>query len=383
MWSYIKKTAFVDTMSADNYPQGKQDKRDTFDPDINNADTIFTYLHEQRDDVDAGNDKTSEPGAQLTDNNTLPDTDNGLLPEDSVLNKSANIFSRISDDFKVSYTPHSDKGVRTPEVAPIKASNFNNQSQGWLRHIDKYTNTRKISDFARKITFNSPIIGASMLAVPTYFGAKWAAPYIIKGVDNLFLGGQAYQYDANGKPILEEGDDAFAAGVTAAGVGTLALLPHFDRKRKGWGLFSYAPKKTDAEKAAETPVMNYQPPTQPTSPPPAAKNTNTDNMNKSANFIGPDEMIPIGDARQYIAANNNLSPVTRAEAMGILNAIPAPTPDTNISGGDILNAAVKTGMSALGDAAIGYVTASALGLKNPLTVAAGVGATSFVIRDLF
>lgn len=78
--------------------------------------------------------------------------------------------------------------------------------------------------------------------------------------------------------------------------------------------------------------------------------------------------LTLDDSRAMIMSNPGLDPAQRAMSMGLLNTFNAP-PTTPITGTDLVGQAIDTGMSAAFGAAVGYLTANALGLPNPRSTA--------------
>ena len=78
--------------------------------------------------------------------------------------------------------------------------------------------------------------------------------------------------------------------------------------------------------------------------------------------------MTLAESMRMIHDNPGLTPEMRMQAMQLLGSFDAP-PSTTINGGDLVGQAIATGQSAASGMAVGYLTASLLGLPNPKSTA--------------
>jgi hypothetical protein len=141
---------------------------------------------------------------------------------------------------------------------------------------------------------------------------------------------------------MEPKDQKFIKRLVGGSMALAAMTPtvlsniDFTGEKRHFGLSDYAPKQMDKQ------------------------------ANIGFNPGYPVNAIPLSTARSSIMDNPHLTPMTKATSCAILNTFP---PQQNITGGDIINRAVQTGVSGATNFAIGAVTAHALGLPNPYTTA--------------
>ena len=197
------------------------------------------------------------------------------------------------------------------------------KSNGWMSH----TLYRPINWF-RKATFNKPWVGAGLIALLSgALGYKYG-PYI----DRLLSPRLGFNSDYD----LDEGPSTARKVAWGTGTGVLAGLSflgaHYDPNRKYYGLHEYAPMR----------------------------------MNKTASLSN--YGLPIETSERMIWNNHELSPEQKGNALTLLHSFDAP-PQTQITGNSLVGQAIATGLSAAKGAAVGFMTAKALGLPNPQSTA--------------
>ena len=387
-YTSLYKKAYAGNIQGFNIPNGRS-KHDT-DEDAITADDIFSHLNESNNTV--GTDK--EAVNVLTDADAAANNDaatSANLTEDtsSYTAKTASSY----DDKNTVYTPYNPSdpsAVRTDALSRSDVvEKLGEQSKGFLSKLDGLFNTKnlgKVDDFAKKLMFNSPLVRAGLLGTAGWFAGRYATPWVFNTANKILPWSvlPKIDKDAYGRPILNEEDAKWAGGLTAAALGLASLIPEFDTKRPWWGFKTFR-KKSSADvpytysmykKANMYGMMPVGMP-----PPTMGMMPALPYMNAMNNpYMQP--ALPLGTAREMIAGNATMSPATRMGAMDVLNAMPNQDPAAPVTGSSIIDTAVKNGLSALGDAAIGYVTANALGLSNPAGIARMTGATSFILRDL-
>ena len=387
-YSSLAKKAYAGNIQGFNIPNGRS--RHDNDEDTVTADDIFSHLNEtSRDTVE------KEPVNVLTDATEVAANDaatSANLTEDTA-KYTTKTASSYDDDANSTYTPYNANNSSAIRTDALSRSNvvdkLGEQAKGFLSKLDGLFNTKnlgKVDDFTKKLMFDSPLVRAGLLGTVGWFAGRYATPWVFNTVNKILPWSMLPKIDkdAYGRPILNEEDAKWAGGLTAAALGLASLIPEFDTKRPWWGF------KTFRKKSSADVLYNYR-------------------MSKKANMYGmlPIGMpqptmgmmptlpymnamnnpymqpaLPLGTAREMIAGNTTMNPATRMGAMDVLNAMPNQDPSTPVTGSSIIDTAVKNGLSALGDAAIGYVTANALGLSNPAGIARMTGATSFILRDL-
>ena len=186
----------------------------------------------------------------------------------------------------------------------------------------------------RVLSLNSPIVSSALAASALGLIGWYGAP-LLKNKLNEWLGGRgkALQYDT----MFEDNDkDLRRAAAVALGISGAAIpiAANFSSDDPGYGLFQYSPLQ---------PLK----------------------IEKDASGL---PTLSLGAASQLIHDNPKLAPEMKMNALGLLESFNAPQ-TAQISGGDLVGQAIATGRSAATGAAIGYTTASILGLDNPKSAA--------------
>lgn len=200
-------------------------------------------------------------------------------------------------------------------------------------------NLGKIDDAIRKISFNKPWVKALLLGVPAYFVGKSLTPKLVGLISPTI--NKATGIDLNSFNYMSPDDQKFikrlVGAVSAAAVSAPTILHNIDfsGNKKYFGLNDFSPKAIE-------------------------KHANID-------IWDPMQAIPLSTAKDSIMAHPNLTPLTKATSYQILNTFPD---STNVTGKDIVDRAISTGISGATKFAFGALTARALGLPNPYTTAA-------------
>ena len=379
MWNYaLNKKAYAGNITVDNTPTGKTDDTD----ESITANEVFSYLNT----VKGVPVKQSEAVDMLTDNDDATTNDASSSPNLTEDTAYYTTKTASDDDYSdASYTPP-DGTIRTKPLTDDNVfKNLGRQGKGLISKLDNIFNVKsleKIDDFTRTVSLNSPLVRAGLIGAAGWLAGRYAAPTTFNALNKILPWSILPNIDKDeyGKPLLNDEDAKWAGGATAALLGLASLIPHFDTKRPWFGL------KTFRKKSSDDVLYNYK----------LCKKANMYGMPYGA-LVTPNALpyvdaihnpymqpaIPLGTAREMIAGNNHINPITRMEAMNVLNAIPNQNPTTPVTNSSIVDAAIRNGLSAAGDAAIGYVTANALGLSNPGGIARMTGATSFLLRDVF
>lgn len=229
---------------------------------------------------------------------------------------------------RINYT-----GVQTK--APVETeerSSATPEYKGWLS-----TTLRTPNRLFRAATFQSPIVGTLALTALASLAGWHAAPLVDRIVSPRFGGMPAPDEDT-----LKKRRRAWAIGLgTLAGLGFLGM--HVSPNREGYGLLQY-------------PSMDVEPPV----------STSSGELQKTGS--DPFSGLSIQDCTDLIKANNSLTPEMKINALSLLRSFDAP-PTTTVNGGSLVGQAIDTGLSAAAGAAIGFITANALGLPNPSSTA--------------
>ena len=384
-YSSLAKKAYAGNIQGFNIPNGRSSHDN--DEDTVTANDIFSHLNE-----------TNSMGAVEKESvNVLTDSDdvqnNDAATSANLIEDTANYTTKMAaaDDYDDSaYKPIDPSAFDAIRTKPLTTANVmkgvGHQAKGLLSKLDRVFNLKnlgKADSVSKTLMLNSPLVRAGLLGAAGWFAGKYATPFVFNTANKLLPWKvlPTIDKDEYGKPILSNEDANWAGGLTAAALGLASLIPSFDTSRPWWGLGSFRKKaSTDVSYRYR---MRKRANMYGMFPPPMAMGIMPQQpyMQGMGNpYMQP--AMPLGIAREVIAGNTSMSPVTRMGAMNVLNAMPDQDPATPVTSGSIIDTAVRNGLSALGDAAIGYVTANALGLSNPAGIARMTGATSFILRDL-
>lgn len=185
----------------------------------------------------------------------------------------------------------------------------------------------------------APIIGTGLVGLGLgalgYHVGPWLDRIMRRVVSPKFRG-QADDEDDYEDPETIRDSRRFWAGLLGGGGALLTAGLNFNTKRPWYGFKYYSPMYKPASALPK----------------------------KAAAW---DDMT-IGQGMQLLHENNSLSPEMKLQSMQLLNSFNAP-PNTPINGGTLVGQAIATGQSAMAGAAVGYLTASVLGLPNPTSTA--------------
>lgn len=182
----------------------------------------------------------------------------------------------------------------------------------------------------RTVTFNSPLVGAAILGGTTALAGWHLSPWIDRIISPKFSEDdqqasddqQSWEYMSSEERRDKRKTNAIWGGL----LGTMAALaPVVTTKKPYLGLLSYGP------------------------------------MHKNNNMWG---AIPIGAGMDMINNNHELSDAAKLSSLALLGSFNAP-PTATVTGNDLIGQAIGTGISAAKGAAVGFMTAKALGLSNP------------------
>lgn len=235
-------------------------------------------------------------------------------------------------------------GSNDPLVPAFTMAKYRGAGSGFLNKLplDRFDNA------IRTITVN-PLGKALLTGGALGLGAYAAAPALMRMYGATTGQPMADEY-GNPMPMHPKDRLMFAAALGLSGAGGSAALS-WDKNRSFGGLLRYQPKQV-------RPMLR-----------------------KTESALSRSDVIPMSMAKEGILTNQNLSLEMKANALGLLNAIPA-TGNQPISGADIVSAAVSTGASAAAGAAIGFLTAAALGLPSPTKAAAITGIGNALLHNL-
>lgn len=207
----------------------------------------------------------------------------------------------------------------------------------------RYADTRGNLDFTlrtpvkifRNLTFNSPLVGAGALGLLAGGIGYKLAPYIDRILSPKFGGGRYYDdlsEDQRKKRKLLWGTGAGL--LTAMGF----LSTQYTPDRPWNGMKTYAPMT----------------------------------IPKHASFDG----LRLDDCSRLIMSNDDLTREQKENSLRLLNSFDAP-PQTVVTGNNLVGQAIGSGITAATGAAVGFLTAKALGLPNPRSTAilGAVGST--------
>lgn len=358
----LSKRAYTGTISGYNWPsryvtdgvshgEDKQNEALT----VGNKSTA-TYTGDTVPDA-AGTPLTSPPAKPDSSTEPPVSTFVGVSPEDILTKKAA---AKVKAP-KLPSTPvlppagpdnnwvkdalkRPSIGIGDPLVPAFTAASIRNSGEGFLKHfkLDSMNNA------LRKVTVN-PLGKALLVGGALGLGSYVAAPALTR-MYGAALGQPTT--DMYGNPIQPSPQDRlkFAAAIGLLGAGGAAALS-WDKNRPAGGLLKYQPTQM-------RPLLR-----------------------KNESLLSHNDVIPMSMAKEGILTNPNLSLGMKANALGLLNAIPA-TGNQPVSGADIIGAAVSTGASAAAGAAVGFFTAAALGLPSPMKAAAVTGIGNAVLHNL-
>lgn len=208
-------------------------------------------------------------------------------------------------------------------------------------------NFGKLDDAVRKISFNKPWVKALLLGVPSYFIGKSLTPKLVGLLSPTI--NKATGIDFGSYNYMTESDQNRIKRIVGSLSAIAAMTPtivhniDFTGNKKYFGLNDFSPKQ----------------------------------LHKNANFdpFNPMHAIPLSTARHSIMTNPALTPMTKATSCAILDSFPQ---NTQITGKDVVDQAVSTGISGALKFAAGAVAAHAIGLPNPYTTAAIVTGLSSI-----
>lgn len=197
---------------------------------------------------------------------------------------------------------------------------------------------RKPAKLWRGLTLGSPLVGAALigggLAAAGWYGAPW-----IQRVLAPKFGIDPDEYGWEDQSVAEQRAARKNSAWLLGGLGALAALaPYASWDAPGFGMLKYAPMGTPAK----APMQKRE------------------SLGWSS--------LPINGAMNMILNNQEMSDRTKMNSLALLASFNAP-PTTQITGNDLIGQAVGTGLSAATGAAVGFVTAKALGLPNPSSTA--------------
>lgn len=208
------------------------------------------------------------------------------------------------------------------------------KSKGYLNF-----NFGKLDDALRTMSFNKPWVKMLLLGIPSYFLGQKLTPNLV-GLISPSLN-KATGIDFSTFNQMKPEDQKFIRRLVGSLSAVVAMTPTFlnnidlSGNKKYLGLNEFSPKT----------------------------------LNKTANFnpYNPMQVIPLSTARESIINHPTLSPMTKATSCAILNTFPE---HSTVTGKDIIDRAVSSGISGGLKFAAGSVAAHALGLPNPYTTAA-------------
>ena len=204
-------------------------------------------------------------------------------------------------------------------------------------------NLNKVDNFIREISLNSPLVKMGLLGTAGYFGGRALAPWLsrfmspnIPGVTTDEYGNPVETVDSWETMSDESRETARKdAGIVLAGLlAAPTLINNLNFKRSLWGLATFPYKGIEKDNSAWS--IPYNP------------------------------SMPVSYAREAIEDSNMLLPSVKATALSIMDTFPN---DAQVDSTSVINRAIDTGIDALKGGAVGFVTAKALGLPNPMVTA--------------
>jgi hypothetical protein len=215
-------------------------------------------------------------------------------------------------------------------------------------------NLDKIDNVVRTLSLNSPLLKMILLGTGSYYAGKALTPFAARLLSPKLFKSQG-SYDDMYPEEQEELKKNIGLGLAA-----MAVLPtainNFDSKSP---LFGYArfPEKESFHKF-----------------------TNNWFKKTSSAFNPFDDMqaIPLSIAKDTIMNHSTLTPMTKATSLDILNTFPE---NDSVTGKNVIDRAVSSGIDFIKGGAFGAITAHALGLPNPYSTALITG-TLNTIRNI-
>lgn len=220
------------------------------------------------------------------------------------------------------YNPTDDKGANKAFSDGLFNFNFN-----------------KLDNAVRKISLDKPWVKMLLLGIPSYFAGKAITPKMV-GLLSPSIN-RATGIDFSTFDQMKPEDQKFIKRLVGSTTALAAMAPTFinnidlSGNKKYFGLNEFSPKT----------------------------------LNKTANFnpYNPMQVIPLSTAKESIINHPTLTPMTKATSYAILNTFPN---NATVTGKDIVDRAVSSGISGACKFAAGFTAAHALGLPNPYTTAA-------------
>lgn len=204
-------------------------------------------------------------------------------------------------------------------------------------------NLDTLDNILRAVSLNSPLIKMALLGSTAYFAGKKIAPYATRLLSPKLTKGQLSYDDMHPEEQKQLNKNIGLASAAAAILPT--LIHNFDTSKPLWGYFQFPEKES----------FN--------------KFTNNFFMPKTGSafdIMDPMNAIPLSMAKETIMGHPMLTPMTKATSMEILNTFPN---NDTVTGKNIIDRAVSSGIDFIKGGAIGAVTAFALGLPNPYSTA--------------
>lgn len=209
-----------------------------------------------------------------------------------------------------------------------------------------------LDNITRAISFNSPLAKALILGGTGFIAAKKAAPVLSSILSPSLRSTDRTFYDM---PKAEQKSLSNLLGLTtAAALALPTVVNNFDKDSPWFGLKQFPEKQSYNDFMSSLKKIF---------------------LNKQSNGLGfnpydPMQAIPLSTAKDTILSHPTLTPMTKATSLGILNTFPT---NTQVTGKNIIDRAVSTGIDFLKGGAFGAITAYALGLPNPYSTAAITG----------
>ena len=213
-------------------------------------------------------------------------------------------------------------------------------------------NFDKVDNFMRSVSLNSPLVKMGILGTVGYFGGRALAPVVTRILSPNVPGVTTDQW---GRPVntmdswstMNDKDRNDMRNMMGWGLAGLLAAPtlinNLNFKKPFWGLNKFPAKHLEKNNSAW--VIPSQP-------------------------FADEPTLPVGYARDVITSSPDLKTSVKATALGILDAFPQ---NAQVSSSSIIDKAIATGADALKGGAVGFVTAKALGLPNPLVTAGILG----------
>jgi hypothetical protein len=206
----------------------------------------------------------------------------------------------------------------------------------------------------RTVSLNSPLLKMLLLGAGSYYAGKKLTPFAARLLSPALFKGQG-SYD----DMHPEEQKALKKSI-GLGLAAMTVLPtainNFD-KNSPWFGYARFPEKESFHKF-----------------------TNNWFRKTSSAFNPFDDMqaIPLSMAKDTIMNHPTLTPMTKATSLDILNTFPS---QDTVTGKNIIDRAVSSGIDFIKGGAFGAITAHALGLPNPYSTALITG-TLNTIRNI-